>query len=367
MKDKFQIAKHANLVDEAILILYQWVNKDELEQQREEYRYNYPEASEWYDSIWEKLLVIYNAVKQELKPKKERIEYYFKSKNLSLFFNAAFAFLWDFQNYDNQLLPYEERIKNLTEEERIKYYAQIINMDEESGAPVEGLVTYDDFINFLDAASCDKAAKWETLKVYHNQKECYNEITAILREVVNIITVEFQNEIAELEQQYYDYWMGIQEKQDIIELMHTNLKLLWKANENGTVLLPMIFQPISVSLSSSPGTDQLDVIRFGILMDSRFIITKEKITTEDIVNFGKLLCDKSKVDILELTAGKPCYGKEIANELKLSTATISYHVNALMKLGLLKTELDSNRVYYSLNAEKFSQYMEGIRKYFIKK
>jgi DNA-binding transcriptional ArsR family regulator len=228
-------------------------------------------------------------------------------------------------------------------------------------------VTYEDFISFLDTASCDKAAKWEVLKIFHTQKESYNEVTAILKEVVDIIDTRFRKQIAELEQQYYEYWTEIQEKQDIIELLHNNLKLIWKANENGTILLPMIFQPISVTLSSSPETEQMDVLRFGILMDSRFIISREKIAAEDIVNFGKLLCDKSKVDILELTANKPCYGKEIANELKLSTATISYHVNALMKMGLVKTELDSNRVYYSLNSEKFSKYLEGIRKFFTKK
>jgi hypothetical protein len=87
MKERFQIAKHANLVDEAILILYQWANKDELEQLREEYRDNYPEAFEWYDNIWVSLLEIYNVVKQELKPKKDLIEYYFKSKNVNFFFN----------------------------------------------------------------------------------------------------------------------------------------------------------------------------------------------------------------------------------------------------------------------------------------
>jgi DNA-binding transcriptional ArsR family regulator len=366
MKDKFQIAKHANLVDEAIFILYLWVNKDELEQTREEYRDNYSETSEWYEGVWDTIFEIYNAVKQELSPKKDLIEYYFKSKNLNFFFNATFAFLWDFQNYDNQLLSYEERVANLKEEDRIKFYAQIINIEEEAGAPIEGLVTYDDFISFLDTASCDKAEKWEALKIFHTQKESYNEISAILKEVVDFITTRYQKQIEKLEQQFYLYWDEIQEKQDILELLHNNLKLVFKANDNGTVLLPVIFQPISVSLSCNPETDMEDVLRFGILMDSRLNISRESMEAEDIVNFGKLLCDKSKVDILELTAKKPCYGKEIANELKLSTPTISYHVNALIKMGLLKTVLDSNRVYYSLNSERFSQYLDGIKRYFQK-
>ncbi len=365
--EKLQILKQANLVDEAILILYQWVNADTLDQMREEYRDNYPGASEWFDHVWDTVIEIYDTVKVELKPKKERIDYYFKSKNINFFFNATLAFLWDFQNPDNQLLPYEERVRNLKEADRIKQYTQIVNMDEENGAAAENVLTYEDFLTYLDGASCDKAAKWDVLKIFHNQQECYEEVTSILKEVVTILETRFLDKIEGLVQRYYEYWTEIQEKQDIMVLMHENLKLVWEANENGTVLLPMIFQPISVTLSSSPDTDRIDVLRFGILMDSRFIISKQKMNEEDVVNFGKLLSDKSKVDILELTAKKPCYGKEIANELNLSTATISYHVSALIKLGLLKTEINSNRVYYSMNSEKISQYLDGIKNYFTRK
>lgn len=367
MKERLQIAKHANLVDEAILILYQWVNADAFEQLREEYRDNYPDNPEEYNHIWDTVLEIYYAVKEELKPKKDRVDYYFKSRNANFFFNASFAFLWSYQNPDNRLLTYEERIKGMKEAERIKAYAQIINIDEEEEISAEGLLSCEDFLSFLDAASCEKDAKWDVLRIFHNQEESYNEVTAILKEVVDLLENRFTKQITALEKQYYEYWQAVQAELGIMELLKQNLKLTWKENENGTILLPMIFQPISVTLSYEQDTDCMDVLRFGILMDQRFIISRQKMDAEDIVNFGKLLSDKSKVDILELTAKKPCYGKEIAKELGLSTATISYHVNALIKLGLLKTEVNSNRVYYSMNMERISEYLEGIKGFFVSK
>lgn len=366
MKERLKIQKCANLVDEAILILYQWANKDAMEQIREEYRGSYQDDSEDYDHIWNTLLDIYQTVKEELKPKKDRIDYYFKSYNINFFFYASFAFLWDFHNTENKLLTYEERFRNVKEEDRIKAYAQIINIDEEDDTATEGLHTYEDFLKFLDAASCNKEIKWEVLKIFHNQKEYYDEVSAILREVVDLLENKFSNQLAELEKNFYDYWVEKQEKEDIIELVQKNLKLTWEENEMGTVLLPMIFQPVSVTFSTKLEKQSIDVLRFGVLLDHRFHTSGRKMGSEDIVNIGKLLSDKSKVDILKLTAKKPCYGKEIAADLNLSTATISYHVNALMKLGLLKTELSYNRVYYSMNYEKLTEYLEDIGKYFAK-
>ena len=364
MKEKLTIRKSANLVDEAILILYQWANKDAMEQMREEYRGYYQGDPDGYNYIWNTILDIYDTVKEGLKPKKNRIDYYFKSQNINFFFHASFAFLWDFHNTDNKLLPYEERVRGMTEEDRIRIYAQVVNIDEEDDSSIEGVNTYEDFLRFLDTSACNKEVKWDILQIFHNQKEYYNEVTAILKEVIDILETKFRSQIADIEKQFYDYWAEIQESKDIIELVQQNLKITWKESELGTVLLPIIFQPTSVTFSTNTNTQSIDILRIGIMLDHRLNISRKKMGSEDIVNFGKLLSDKSKVDILEMTSIKPCYGKEIATELGLSTATISYHVNALMRLGLLKTELSSNRVYYSMNSEKLAEYLEDIRDHF---
>ncbi len=366
MKENLKLLRGANLVDEAILILYQWANKDALEQIKEEYRGLYPEDQKRYDRIWDILLDIYYTVKEELKPKKDRIDYYFKSQNNNYFFLASFAFLWDFHCTENKLISYEERFGKLTEEEILKAYAQVISIDEADVMAADEVQTYDDFISFLDASSCSREMKWDILKIFHQQKEAYEEVATLIRETVNLIERQFGRQIAELEQGFYDYWSGLQEKEDILALVQRNLKVTWEVNEKGTILLPMLFQPISVTLAVHTDTKIYDILHIGIILDQRLITNARRMGPEDIVNIGKLLCDKSKVDILKMTAEKPCYGKEIAAELGLSTATISYHVNALMKLGLLQAELSSNRVYYSINQEKLTEYLEDIRKYFTK-
>ncbi|MFR1852473.1 MAG: ArsR/SmtB family transcription factor [Beduini sp.] len=46
---------------------------------------------------------------------------------------------------------------------------------------------------------------------------------------------------------------------------------------------------------------------------------------------------------------KAAYGQEIANHLNLKTSTISYHMEALINVGLIIVEKQNNRIYYRLN------------------
>ena len=108
-----------------------------------------------------------------------------------------------------------------------------------------------------------------------------------------------------------------------------------------------------------------DVIRLGILFDDQVRLVQKMIDSERIVKFGKVISDKSKVEILRFINHKSAYGKEIADALKLSTPTISYHVNALMQLGLVKTSIEANKVYYTINKEAIEKLLDEIKTFFL--
>lgn len=176
----------------------------------------------------------------------------------------------------------------------------------------------------------------------------------------------FSDQIECIGNEFYEYWNDYQKNDDIINLIGNKLHVSWNYNEVGTVVLPQLFDPIGIAISiDESDKNSKDAIRLGIILDKNISVTKNKTKKEDIINFGKLLSDKSKMDILEYIAKKPAYGKEIANELNLSTATISYHMSALSKLGFICEEVTSNRIYYSINKEKISLYLEEISKFFI--
>lgn len=78
----------------------------------------------------------------------------------------------------------------------------------------------------------------------------------------------------------------------------------------------------------------------------------KKAVKERLHRFFKVLCDKKRLDIIDLLGERPHYVQEMAEKLELTSATISYHLNFLFGLDLVYCERDEHRIYYSLNKEK---------------
>ncbi len=364
MKKRLQILQQANLVDEAFILLYYWVNKDDMEEAFQRNAYVPEQDMEQHKERFHILYSIYCDVKEHFAGRRERIEYLFKDRN-NFSTYAALSILWNFNDYNNRLRPYEEVFGGLDEESKVKAYARLIDCDDSISTPDEKLRSQGDLIAFLEGSPYNKETKWEAIKIYHNQEEYYNEVLALLTETIELFKKRHQSSITMLEKTFYDYWSEYQSKKDIIENIQEKLSLAWEASAAGIILLPHLFQPFSVALSvDEDDPSKPDVIRIGVMLNEKFVLTGKRIQKEDIVNIGKLLSDKSKVDILEFASKKPCYGKELAGELQLSTATISYHVNALLKERLLKAEVSANRIYYSLNRETLEACLDDVKNYF---
>ena len=74
------------------------------------------------------------------------------------------------------------------------------------------------------------------------------------------------------------------------------------------------------------------------------------------------LSDQKRIDILRMVSKRPWYGKELASHFKLTTATMSYHLNRLVNAGLLRIEVgEQKRIYYTLNREMLEQYFSAAR------
>ncbi len=366
MEKNLKILQQANLVDEAFVLLYYSVNKDDMEEDFKRHASLHQSNIEDYNKRYHILYTIYKDVISHFVDRKERIEYLFKARNAELLTYSSLSILWNFHDYNKELVSYEEAFGSMEEEKRVKSYAALIDAEEYIITPKDQLSNLADLIKFIEDSSFESEVKWEILKIYNHQEAFYNEVHDLLRETINLMVSRHQDEILQLEHAFYEYWSDVQSKKDIIEMIKEKLSITWESRPVGTILQPHLFQPFSVALSmDAEELSKPDVIRIGILMNEEFILTGQGVKNEDIVNIGKLFSDKSKVDILEIVGKRPCYGKELANELQLSTATISYHVNSLLKEGLLKAEVNANKVYYSLNRESLANYLEDVKRYFL--
>jgi len=91
-------------------------------------------------------------------------------------------------------------------------------------------------------------------------------------------------------------------------------------------------------------------------------VTKAKLFDENqkrIAALAKALSHPARVAILELLAKRAsCICGDITDELPLAQSTISQHLKALKKSGIIKGEVDGVRVCYCLNEEVVREFQE---------
>lgn len=91
------------------------------------------------------------------------------------------------------------------------------------------------------------------------------------------------------------------------------------------------------------------IMLFGHTVEHRF---HNKLTREKCKALFKALSDETRLDIIKITSQRPWYNKELADHFDLSTATLSYHLNLLLDLGILNFEPSvNNRYYYTTDKE----------------
>jgi DNA-binding transcriptional ArsR family regulator len=81
----------------------------------------------------------------------------------------------------------------------------------------------------------------------------------------------------------------------------------------------------------------------------------------------KTLSDPSKLELLKLCAIQAQYGVPLAKELGLTTATVSYHLNALVRLGYLTMSLEGNKVFYVTQGQRILADLKAVETLFTDK
>lgn len=68
-----------------------------------------------------------------------------------------------------------------------------------------------------------------------------------------------------------------------------------------------------------------------------------------IVNFHKVMGDKTRIQIVSMLKKGPLHGQAIAGKLGLKAPTISHHMAKLKEVDVVRQVRDKNTVYYHLN------------------
>ena len=124
----------------------------------------------------------------------------------------------------------------------------------------------------------------------------------------------------------------------------------------------LLFEPFTLrGRINDSGTSWLAV---GAFLSHYAAKRSRALEKQDVISYGKVLSDGSKLEILRLLAQRSYINRELAEALGLSTATISHHMSVLTELGLVHTTIAANRILYDLNREKLTEVMGDMARFF---
>ncbi|GKX68126.1 ArsR/SmtB family transcription factor [Inconstantimicrobium mannanitabidum] len=258
----------------------------------------------------------------------------------------------DMNNYDENFFR-EQLILGINQE-----FADEIS---EKGDQFEQLLDDKSILNFidlLDTIEINEDAKWKLIQVYKNPKPHY----MVLVEIILKNEDAHKNAYKEVEQLVHKFIEDFQ-KDPQGKYVYIQETIGIKLNSNKLIIYPAVarFNALTMDLK-----DGCEILHYGILFDKLMegvrTIGSDK---APIINVLKPLSDKSKFEIIRLLKNEEMYGQQIAEKLKLTTATVSYHMNDLVVANLVCLERRDSKVYYSLNRKAIKEFISELETYML--
>lgn len=209
--------------------------------------------------------------------------------------------------------------------------------------------------------------RWKIWSMHMQFKHVLDVIADIMRELMPIYK-------SHKEAMQKCYAMFEQDKNKVYPQgnMYDNLKselgISYEEEGKDIIIIPSFALCVSISFIDRIEFYTNDIYILWGTLSSKNIKNKRRIITMEQMCAGlKLLSDKSKFEILCYVANEKAYGAQIAKELKLTTPTISYHMQSLVNVGFISFEKLNNRLYYKAEKEYIAEFLEIVRnKLFIK-
>ena len=284
---------------------------------------------------------------------------------------GAVTLLTQYNDFEKPLDGHRESVLGMSEERRCYQFCQIIEIDSDMGADAlsmrrEDYRTLRDLLECLDRSGCTPEQKWQLQWVFTHPKQAWEKVEPLVRTAMGVVE-EKEALWRPLVEEFCDYYRKKLADQSLEAYMVSELGFdVWE-NPNRRVLMPCIVESHSLffgmgSLQMEENGELLsDVCRIGMMLKrvGLGIFRNRPVDNRKyLVSLLKVLADESKLEILALLKERRRYGRELAKELDLTTATISHHMDILVGSGLVTLNKEMNRIYYEIDENAIRKLLE---------
>lgn len=264
---------------------------------------------------------------------------YDEEEDRNIFFIILFSIVYVMKNYKS--------FDNISEDELrrciLQFYlemADVNNMDLE-------IHSLNDIFYFIEKQDMSNKNKWMLMKLLNNPKKYINQILKLIED--NKFAYEesykvVEKQLTKLIKQTETYVNS--EKFDFIQNM---------SNNEG------IFELVPTLVFGGSIFELKNIIFIGVLAENVFEeLRKSAGSKGDLVLKLKAISDNSKLETISLLKMGPKYSLEIAESLKLTPATVSYHMSTLLENGLVSVEKKHGKVYYYINKDAMEKFLHDL-------
>ncbi len=214
------------------------------------------------------------------------------------------------------------------------------------------------FIKQLDGLNCLPVYKWMVCRIFENFDEYMNDYADLVRPYAERLeaALEAHNE---LWRELYDYW------EDYFRLHSVEDFRRALTNTTGTCdnelelhinLNIMACRYLRSDFERYARTNTVNVF-IGSAINANFRINNPSTDMGSVCDVFRAFGEKGKFDLLCRLARKRSHCREITAELDINPGTVSKMLSTLYSLGLVNSEHEDNRVYYSTNVEACSGFL----------
>ncbi len=237
--------------------------------------------------------------------------------------------------------------------------------DEKSGVGADDMIAkyrellavtdFSDFsgiVSLIMSSENEGEAKIKLIEIYQNEAAVFEEIAALLVELAAVIESKsryLETAIAEVAKITKDEASWDRCRRRVADVISTDF-----SRDVIFYLAPQLMMPNALGFNYS--RERKVALSIGIyyfeLIDQ---VDAEQKRFDTIIEQTKLLSDPSRLRIVLMLQNGPMYLKELADNLGLSSATVSHHVQNMINHELLQINVGQNnrRIYYSLRRDRF--------------
>ena len=252
----------------------------------------------------------------------------------------------------NNISEFKNFVVNMIDEEFFyNLYGQYIDKDY-----LRLALQNDGELNKLYSENSYISTSYLALKSLFSNKDLFlQELFSCLE---NLRTEEFlktyQDIVPKVDAELYN----IEKSLSTMEPLDLSQSIMGKTFKNRGPYKTFIFIPshfINIKATRYFGKDQILI----------YSLNHRELTKNDITKIFKIISDETRFEIIELLSkGDSMMGKDLANDLNLSTPTISHHMEKLKEAGFINEERIKNSKFYSINYNSIDKFINSLSSIF---